>query len=380
MGFKEIFSGFFNDKKTGTLKEICIDLGVEYHYKKLAIETCVNLIASALVRAKFKTFKEGKEKKNHVYYLFNVQPNQNQNGTEFFHELVSNLVLDNECLVIKQGPHLYIADSFTVERFAFKENIYKDIVVNGFEMNKTFLEQDVFYFKLNNEPIRKAVDSMYESYGKLLTSSLNYYKRSNALRVKYKMEGNFSQQDEDQQAMEELFNAQLGRFLKAEDAAALPEQDGLTIDEMFVNTKGASSRDVREVVDDIFDFVSMAFHIPKGLLKGDLADLEGQTDSFLMFCISPIAELIEDEVNRKFYTKAEFLNRTYFKIDTTFIKHVDPIKLATALDKLFASGTHNTNDNREVVGKEPIDEEWANEHHITKNYESVKELLKGGDG
>ncbi|WP_121605397.1 phage portal protein [Virgibacillus sp. Bac332] len=380
MGLKELFSGLFGKSNSATLKELCFDLGVEYYYKNLAIESCVNLIANTLVRSQFRTFEKGKEVKRNNYYLFNVQPNQNQNSSEFFHEFVSKLVLDNECLVIMQDQQLYVADEFTVENFAFKENIYKDIVVNDFQLNKTFIESDVFYFKLNNKKIKNAVDSLYASYGKLLTASMNYYKRSNALRVKYQIDALVSQSDEEQQALEDMFNAQLARFLKAEDAAALPEQDGLNIGEMFQNSKGSTSRDTRAIVDDIFDFISMAFHVPKGLLKGDLADVEGQTDNFIMFCVAPIAELIEDEINRKFYTKQEFLDRTYFKVDTSFIKYVDPIKLATALDKMLSSGTHSVNENRNMIGKEPLDEEWADEHYVTKNYEGIKEYLKGGEG
>ncbi|WP_337970143.1 phage portal protein [Virgibacillus salexigens] len=380
MGIKELFGGLFGKSNSATLKDLCFDLGVEYYYKNLAVQACVNLIANTLVRSQFRTFEQGKEVKKTSYYLFNVQPNQNQNSSEFFHEFVSKLVLDNECLVIMQNQQLYVADEFYVERFAFKENIYKDIVVNDFQLNKTFMESDVFYFRLNNERIKDAIDSLYASYGKLLTASMNYYKRSNALRVKYKLDTILSKTDEDQEVLEEMINAQLSRFLKAEDAAALPEQDGLDIVEMFQNSKGSTSRDTRAIVDDIFDFVSMAFHVPKGLLKGDLADVEGQTDNFIMFCVAPIAELIEDEINRKFYTKKEFLDRTYFKVDTSFIKYVDPIKLATALDKMLSSGTHSVNENRNMIGKEPLEEDWADEHYVTKNYEGIKEYLEGGDG
>jgi hypothetical protein len=49
-----------------------------------------------------------------------------------------------------------------------------------------------------------------------------------------------------------------------------------------------NSRDIRAFVDDIFDFTATAFHIPRGLLKGDLADVEKQTDNFLMFRINPL--------------------------------------------------------------------------------------------
>lgn len=380
MGLFSFFKNWFTPEGNLNEQGIYLELSLEYHVKKLAVQTCVNLIANTLIRSQFRTFDKGKEVIGNNHYLFNVQPNQNQNSSEFFHEFVSKLVYENECLVIMHNDQLYVADSFNFKKYAFHENTYKNIVVNDYQLNKSFTESEVLYFKLNNNKIKNVIDDLYNSYGKLLTSAMNYYKRSNALRVKLKMEGSFSQTDEDHENREEMFNAQLKRFLEAESAAALPLQDGLILEELpNLSNSGNTSRDVRALVDDIFDFVSMAFHIPKSLLKGDVADIEGQTDNFIMFCIAPIAELIEDEINRKFYTKEEYLSRTYFKVDTRFIKFVDIVKLATALDKFLSSGTHSVNENRLMIGSEPINEEWADKHHITKNYMEVEEYMKGGE-
>jgi HK97 family phage portal protein len=360
---------------------IFVDLAVEYHYKKLAINTCVNLIANTLVRAKIRTFENGKEIKGNNHYLFNVQPNQNQNSSAFFHEFVSKLVYENECLVIMQNGQLYVADSFEVKKYAFHENVYSKIVVNHYRLNKTFLESEVLFYELNNEKIKSVIDSLFESYGKLLTASINYYKRSNALRVLLRTKGARSQKTEEQKKLEDMFNEQLKKFMTSDSSAVLPLQDGINLEELqSISNSGRTSRDIRAIVDDIFDFISIAFHIPKGLLKGDVADVEGQTDNFLMFCIAPIAEIIEDECNRKFYTKEEYLKRTYLKVDTRLIKYVDIVKLANALDKLLSSGTHSVNENRSLIDSEPLEDEWANEHFVTKNYEEIKEYLKGGEG
>ncbi|MYL50262.1 phage portal protein [Halobacillus litoralis] len=375
MGLKELFG--FTSTDDANIKEIWVDLGVEYHYKNLAIQTCINLIANTLIRSKFRTYESGQEVKKHNHYLFNVQPNQNQNSSEFFHEFISKLVLENECLVVMQDRQLYVADSFNITELALYENRYSDVVIKEYQLGRSFNESEVFHFRLNNDRIKSVIDSMYSSYGKLLSSSINYYKRSNALRAKLKGAGAQSQKTEDHKKREDMFYEQMERFMTAENAAVLPLQNSLTYEE--IESKGQTSRDVRAIVDDIIDFVSMGFHIPKGLIKGDLADVEGQTDNFLMFCIEPIAELLEDEINRKFYTKDEYLKRTYLHIDTSLIKYVDPVKLASALEKFLSSGTHSVNDNRRMLGKEPINEGWADEYFITKNYEEVKKFLKGGE-
>ena len=94
-------------------------------------------------------------------------------------------------------------------------------------------------------------------------------------------------------------------------------------------------------------------------------------DSF-SFCINPIAKLIQDEFNRKMYKKKDFLKLSYLKIDTTKIKVVDITKLATALDKLFAIGGLSINDILTILGREPIEEEWANKRFVTK---IIKKLI-----
>ena len=43
---------------------------------------------------------------------------------------------------------------------------------------------------------------------------------------------------------------------------------------------------------------------------------------------------------------------------------------------MIGSGSFCINDIREAVGDEPINEPWANEHFITKNYSTVADLLE----
>lgn len=364
---------------------ICYDIGINAFYKRLAINTCINLIANSLTKANFRTFEKGKETKRNNYYLFNVEPNVNQNATEFMQQLIWNLVYENECLVIMQDKQLLVADEWTRKEFALKENIYTDIRIGDFAMNKTFVESEVLYFKLHNEKVTDLINGLYADYGKLISASMGYYKKNNALRATLNLDISRAQTDEEQEELDDLFNVQFKNFFEAEGGAVLPLQDGIELKEIFQGTSGGGSksqntRDIRALVDDIFDFVATAFLIPKGLIKGDLADIESQTDNYLMFCLSPIAELIEDEINRKYYSKDDYLNRTYLKVDTSMIKYVDITKLANALEKLISSGTHSPNENRALLDKEPIEEEWANRNYITKNYAEAEGYLKGGEG
>ncbi|WP_197228836.1 phage portal protein, partial [Bacillus thuringiensis] len=134
MGVMNWLKGFWSGKTLKDLRSCDYELEVDYFYKKLAVESCIDLIANALTMCEIQTFDKGKEIRGENYYLLNVQPNQNQNASEFMHSLVHHLIDDNECLVIMSNDQLYIADEFTVDHYAFKENEYKNVVIGDLSL------------------------------------------------------------------------------------------------------------------------------------------------------------------------------------------------------------------------------------------------------
>ncbi|MPN50947.1 hypothetical protein SDC9_198587 [bioreactor metagenome] len=137
------------------------------------------------------------------------------------------------------------------------------------------------------------------------------------------------------------------------------------------------------MVDDIYDFTGRGFCIPPALLKGDMANIGDVVDNYLTFCIDPLCDMLQEEINRKRSGYEGFRKGIYTKIYTNSIKHVDLLSVATSIDKLIGSGAFTINNILNLVGEEPIDEEFANSHFMTKNYSSIQDLLnsldKGGD-
>ena len=374
---------FFGKDNKMTLTGGFYELSTNVFYKRLAVETCIDLIANTLSRCEFQTFENGKEIRGENYYLLNVQPNQNQNATEFLQSLISHLVHNNECLVIMENNQLYVADSFNKKSFALKENYYDGVTIEDLTFKKTFKESEVLHFKLNDKNIMNVIDGLWNDYGKLLASAINYYKRKNNKRVLIKGDFLRPQDEKTQVAINEMFETQLKNWFDPnKEGSAFQMQTGYELEDLSDGTtsksQNSTSRDVSELVNDIFNYVSMAFHIPRGILKGDVADIEKQIDSFIMFCIKPMAKLIADEFNRKMYTKEEYLKRTYLKVETNEIKVVDLNQFANAADKLFAIGGFTINDVLKRLGQEPINEEWANRRHVTKNYQEAN-TLEGGE-
>lgn len=358
------------------------DLAADVYYKELAVQACVNLIANTVARSEFLTYEKGEATKKDNYYLFNVEPNQNKSASKFWRDVVHKLVYDNECLVIQQNEKFYVADSFNVKKFAFKEYVYSNVVVDEYALSGSFVESQVFHFELHDEKIKAVIEGLYDSYKKLIAASQKRYKNSVSRRGKLKVPSNYPQTDKAQADLQTLMTTRFKKFFEADSDAVIPLTNGLEYEEL---TKDAGTKDssdnkaIRQYIDDVFDFVAIGFQVPPQLLRGNVADTDKSVNNFLTFCINPLAELITDEVNRKLYGKKAFLERTYVKLDTSRIRAVDIEDVANAMDVLVRIGAYSIDDCLKLLGLEPFDAEWSRARWMTKNYSPIQEAVKGGE-
>jgi len=383
LGVWQTFLSWFNKDGHLDLSTQVGELATEVYFKELAIQACVNLIANTVARSEFRTYEKGVEVKKDNYYLFNVEPNPNKNASKFWRDVIHHLVYDNECLVIQQNNHFYVADSFVVEKFAFKDYVYHDITIDGYQLKNSYIEPNVFHFELHDVKIRGVIDGLYQSYAKLIAASQAHYKKQNSRRGKLIVPTNFTQSDKGQAELQELLNKRFKRFFEAEGDAVLPLTGGLEYDELENKANGnkgsVEGRDIRAFIDDIFDFVAIGLQVPPQLLKGNVADTNKVVNDFLTFRINPLAELLTDEINRKMYGKKAFLDRTYMKLDTSHIRAVDIKDVANALDVLVRIGAYSVDDCLKHLGMEPLGTEWSQARWMTRNYVPIEEMLKSED-
>ncbi|EAD6120094.1 phage portal protein [Listeria monocytogenes] len=387
MGFKSWVSGLFNEEqRTLNLTDtvwcsIPSDKLKELAIKKWAIDSCANKIANTLSCAEVLTYEKGEEVRKKNWYMFNVEANQNQNATEFWKKAIYKLVYDNEALIFMQDEYIYVADSFTKNDKSLYENTYTEVTLKDLTLKKEFKESEVLHLTLNNESIKSIIDGFYLLYGDLLTAAVNKYKKLNSRKIIVKLKAMFGQTPEAEEKLRLMLSERMKKFL-AEGDSALPVEDGMEIDELAGDSKIAESRDIKKMIDDVFEMVANSFNIPLGLAKGDTVGLSEQVNSFLMFSINPIAEMFTDEGNRKFYGRDSVLERTYMKLDTTRIKVQDIQEIASSMDVLFHIGVNTIDDNLRMIGREPVMSPETQERFVTKNYAPLgenEEDLKGGD-
>lgn len=386
MGIIDWVRGFFGPKNKIDLQTQCSYLSSEIFFKKLAIQASINLIANTISRAEFMTYLLGEEVKKDDYYRFNVEANKNQTASKFWRTVITTLLNENECLVIGKGDGLYIAASFDVKSEGFGENIYSCIVINGQEIKRTYIESEVLHFEFQDENIQSLINGIYDSYSKLITISQANYRKSKSKRGFLEYNTNYTETEEGQKDLTDLLQNRFKAFFNAENGAVLPLTNKTKYTELEDKNQSKSSnesRDIRNFIDDIFDFVAIAFQIPPQLIKGNMVDTDKAVNNFLTFPVNSIVKIISDELNRKTHGKQSYLNKTYIKIDTRNIKVVELKDVANALDLLIRTGSFSIDDSLKTLGMEPLDTEWSKARWMTKNYARVEtvsaEVPKGGE-
>lgn len=348
----------------------------EQCYRELAFWSAVNVISNAVSKCEFRTFVNGKETKGPEYYRWNIEPNQNQNSSGFIHKWIAQLYRHNECLIVEHNGNLYVADSFTKTPYALYDDIFSNVSIGDFSFSRTFTQSEVLYWQLSERDMRKVVDAIYSGYSKLLAYSMKAYQKSRGTKGIFKYESLPAAGTEQRERFDNLINERIGKWLNS-DNSALPLGLGQEWKELTQKTYSSeSTRDIRAMVDDISDFTAKAFGIPPALLRGDVQGVSDALDQFLTFCIDPLVDMLQEEINRKRYGLRGMKNGNYLQIDTKTIKHIDLMSVSANIDKLISSGVFCINDILRMVGEPEIDEPFANEHFITKNYMPFEEALK----
>lgn len=373
MGFTHWLRSLFGDEATEVTAEEFWGLASKMYIRELAFSACVSIYANALSKCEILTYKNGVSVKSDEYYSWNVEPNINQSSSVFLNKLMWKLMQNNEVLIIEPIPgKRLVADSFNLETYALLPYKFTGVTVDGFTFNKTFYQPDVMYIKLAHHDIKPLLDQLQNDYGQLVEYAKQSYKKSRGLKATLTSDKTTTSKDKDPNKEVDMLTKQLESFLKA-DSSILPlrkDQTFAAVDRKNTDT----TRDIRAMMDDIFTFYARGFHIAPALILGDVQDTGKAVDEFLTFGLDPLLDKIGEEGNRKIYGK-RVLAGDYMRFNSQTIKHIDLFDVATSSDKLVSSGLYSINDIRIATGSDRINEAWADEHWMTKNYQKMIDAM-----
>lgn len=366
----------------------------ELYIKDLMIEHAVDLISKTISKCEIKIFrhdkKENKVKEtiDDIYYRLNVRVNPNEEASSFFYRVISTLLKKQEALIItskaenEKTDYLYLADDWNESKDIMKPKIYSKVVLsdlkgNTLTLEKNFNADDVIHLTLGNSKIKQLLDDFYSDFGEMLGIASKYYKLSNVKKWKFKVPGG-------QPAIKDPKTGEVITYddykKKVTDGLLSEEEAIVMLSEHFDlteigNDKEKTSEDYRNMIKELGNIVATAFGIPLDVFYGSKTDKSTGTDDFITFAVAPILEIVEDGMNAKLLEKDNYLKGERVMIDKFKMKHFDIMDVAGSLDKLTGIGFSH-NDLRGFLGLPIIDEDWANEHNLTKNYAKI---VRGGE-
>lgn len=357
-----------------------LEAAQDYQLREMSFWICVNMIANALGRCEFRTFQGNREVRDREYYMWNVSPNVNQNSSAFLHKLVARLYQDNEALIVNALPRdgmesLVVADSWqTPEEYPSRQNEYRGVTVGDFQFQYPLYENQVLHLKLNHINMRPVIAGLYQSYYRLVETAMKAYQWNGGQHWKVHVSQLAQGGDGWEESFQKMISAQMKPFLES-NGAVLPEFDGYAYTRESGGQPG-DTRDIRALMEDIFDFTARGFLIPAVLVNGSVEGTADANTRFLTNCVDPLADQLQEEGNRKRYTLEEWRRGDFMQVDTSSIIHFDMFANAANVEKLVGSGAFTINDVRRAAGEPMIPEDWANSFFMTKNISSMDALTR----
>ena len=378
MNMNDYFLKAFGKQTTISVKTQIAEEFTEVFFKELATACAINMIANTIGKCEIRTFVKGVPERGEEYYLWNYEPNPNENSSDFLQHFISNLCYDNEALIIGLNGYLYVADSFSRRKYSFYEDVFSNIVIADLTLQRSYTSSEVIYMQLNNIDARQRLEGSYTSYGKTVAKSVRNMLRQGSQKGILNIDTNTSQQKDFATKLNELINERFKPFFDAA-SAVLPLQSGYTYTDVTKQGGTATPADINERINYEFEMAGRAWRIPKALILGDVVEVEKITKNFLTFAIDPITEKLGEEVTRKRYDAKNFRKGNYIDVNTNCIQHIDIFEQATNSDKLLSSGLYCIDELRTKLGDTAINKDWSQKHYITKNYAEAEKMAHLGD-
>lgn len=349
----------------------------------------IDLIAKTTSKRELQVFKHNSKTrkiekiKDNIYWRLNIQPNNFENGTMFLYKLMVKLLTDKQALIVinrdlTNSKLLYIADDFNMSNSILYGKTFYDVVIadgngNSLPMTKTYTQEDAIYYSLKNSSLNSASDSFKSNSAKLFNSISESFLKANAPKWRLKVPGNqptmidpitkkpISYDDYKKKITEGLFD-------EKESVVFLAEAFDL-INLNKDNNKNLS--DYKDIIKEVGDTVARKWDIPLDIFYGSKTEKSTSNNDLITFAVSPYWELLEDGFNITLVGKDDYLKGEYISFNKLNITHKDILESASGIDKLTSNG-FSRNEVNELLGLPRINEPWADEHYITKNYGKIE--------
>lgn len=359
---------------------------IENYIYTLAEAHAIDLIARTIAKCEIQTFemKDNKiqESKGDLYWTLNIQPNYIETGSKFIYKLVTKLLAEKAALILinktTKTNLLYVADSYNCNNKILTGKTFYNITIeddegNSINLNKIYTSENTIYYSLKNSELKTASESFKKNTAKLLKASQKSFIKANTSKWRLKTPGQQPKMldaETKKPVSYEKYKEKITEGLTSDEEAIVMLSDLFDLENLNQNNK-KDLTDYENVFKKIGDTVAQNWNIPLDIFYGSKTEKSTGTNDFITMCVDLYFELLEDGFNASLVGKKDYLKGEYVKFNRLNINHKDLIDKTSGWDKLISNG-FSFNQLCKFLGLPTIDEDWANEHYITKNYANVK--------
>ena len=358
----------------------------ENYIYTLAEAHAIDLIARTIAKCEIQTFemkdKKIQESRGDLYWTLNIQPNYIETGTKFIYKLVTKLLTEKTALIlINKTPKtnlLYVADSYNCNNKILTGKTFHNITIeddegNSININKTYTTENTIYYSLKNSKLKTASESFKKNTVKLLKASQKSFINANTSKWRLKTPGQQPKMidiETKKPISYEDYKDKITEGLTSDEEAIVMLSELFDLENLNQNNS-KNLTDFENIFKKIGDTVAQKWNIPLDIFYGSKTEKSTGTDDFITMCVDLYFELLEDGFNASLVGKKDYLNGEYVKFNRLNINHKDLIDKASGWDKLISNG-FSFNQLCKFLGLPTINEDWADEHYITKNYANAK--------
>lgn len=327
----------------------------DLHLRQYAVHTVVDKIINVCLLAQFQS-----EENSNFLYKLNYRPNPYYNGNEFKRKIITDMLYNGECLVVKIVDDYYVADSFSYDE---KTKLFT-VTTEYSTKEKTYSIDDVIHIRYNNVEFRNFLNSLSNSYDKLYKRVLDVQMRQQQIRVYAPFKGVSAKNEENTKKFMNFLSG-MKKQLENESIAVVPRQDDYDVEEHSQNYLGRSAEELGTIENMYVKQVANILQVPPLLFSGDLADTSEHSKNFVRWCVKPIMNEIANEFNAK-QTKSSLKN-SLITVNTIECVYVSEFEMARDVEKMIGSGVWTIDDVLVQLGKKRENSKDTTRRYLTKN-------------
>lgn len=327
----------------------------DLHLRQYAVHTVVDKIINVCLLAQFQS-----EENSNFLYKLNYRPNPYYNGNEFKRKIITDMLYNGECLVVKIVDDYYVADSFSYDE---KTKLFT-VTTEYSTKEKIYSIDDVIHIRYNNVEFRNFLNSLSNSYDKLYKRVLDVQMRQQQIRVYAPFKGVSAKNEENTKKFMNFLSG-MKKQLENESIAVVPRQDDYDVEEHSQNYLGRSAEELGTIENMYVKQVANILQVPPLLFSGDLADTSEHSKNFVRWCVKPIMNEIANEFNAK-QTKSSLKN-SLITVNTIECVYVSEFEMARDVEKMIGSGVWTIDDVLVQLGKKRENSKDTTRRYLTKN-------------